>query len=91
MDIARSLVFYYKRNKRAFSHVPGLATGPNSASQLQRKLQLAKSPTKHIAPLLLRCMQRVVRAVLAQLTVKQLQVFNIDSPFGSLAQFSGVK
>ena len=36
-------------------------------------------------------MQRVVRAVLAQLTVKQLQGFNIGSSFGSLAQFSGVK
>jgi hypothetical protein len=52
-----------------------------SASQLRRNLQLAESPTKHIEPLLLRCMQRVVRASRAQLTVKQLQGFNIDSSF----------
>jgi hypothetical protein len=62
-----------------------------SASQLRRNLQLAESPTKHIEPLLLRCMQRVVRASRAQLTVKQLQGFNIDSSFGSLAQFADVK
>jgi hypothetical protein len=36
-------------------------------------------------------MQRVVRASRAQLTVKQLQGFNIDSSFGSLAQFTDVK
>jgi hypothetical protein len=62
-----------------------------SASQLLRNLQLAESPTKHIEPLLLRCMQRVVRASRVQLTVKQLQGFNIDSSFESLAKFSDVK
>jgi hypothetical protein len=36
-------------------------------------------------------MQRVVHTSRAQLTVKQLQGFNIDSSFGSLAQFSDVK
>jgi hypothetical protein len=36
-------------------------------------------------------MQRVVRASRAQLTVKQRQGFNIDSSFGSFAQFSDVK
>jgi hypothetical protein len=47
------------------------------ASQLRRNLQLAESPTKHIEPLLLRCMQRVVRASRALLTVKQLHAFNV--------------
>jgi hypothetical protein len=42
-----------------------------SAPQLRRNLQLAESPTKHIEPLRLRCMQRVVHAARAQLTVKQ--------------------
>ncbi len=32
-----------------------------------------------------------MRASRAQLTVKQLQGFNIDSSFGSLAQFTDVK
>jgi hypothetical protein len=36
-------------------------------------------------------MQRVVRASREQLTVKQLQGFNIDSFFGSLAKSSDVK
>jgi hypothetical protein len=58
---------------------------------VRRNMQLAESPTKHIEPLLLRCMQRVVRASRAQLTVKQLQGLNIDSSFGSLAQFTDVK
>jgi hypothetical protein len=62
-----------------------------SASKLRRNLQLAESPTKHIEPLLLRCLQRVVRASRAQFIVKQLHGFNIDSSFGSLPQFSEVK
>jgi hypothetical protein len=62
-----------------------------SAAQLLRNLQLAESPTKNIEPLLLHCMQRVVCASLAQLTVKQQQGFNIDSSFGSLARFMDAK
>jgi hypothetical protein len=56
-------------------------------------MQLAgpESPDKHIAPDLLRCVQSLMRASLAQLTVKQLQGFDIDSFFGSLAQFAEAK
>jgi hypothetical protein len=40
-----------------------------SAAQLLRNMQIAESPNKHIDPLLLSCMQRVVRASRVQLTV----------------------
>ena len=54
-------------------------------------MQLAESPIKHIGPLLLRCMQHVVRALRAQLAVKQLEGFNIHNSFGSLTRFAEVK
>ena len=40
---------------------------------------------------MIRSMQRVVRLSRAELTVKQLQGFDINSTFGSLTQFSEVK
>ena len=56
-------------------------------------MQLAdpNSPRTRIGLEMLRCMQRVVRLLRADLTVKQLQGFDINSSFGSLTQFSGVK
>ena len=82
----------YLKHEQIVAVADAVTVAPQqSASQLRRNLQLAESPTKHIEPLLLRCMQRVVRASRAQLTVKQLQGFNIDSSFGSLAQFADVK
>jgi hypothetical protein len=53
-------------------------------------MQLAgpESPDKHISPNMLRCVQRLVRASRAQLTVKQLQDFDIDSSFGSPAKMA---
>jgi hypothetical protein len=56
-------------------------------------MQLAglESPDKHIAPDLLRCVQSLMQASRAQLTVKQLQGFDIDSSLGSLAQFAEAK
>jgi hypothetical protein len=53
-------------------------------------MQLAglESPDKHIALNMLHCVQRLVQASRAQLTVKQLQSFEIHSSFGSLAKFA---
>ncbi len=64
-----------------------------SAAQLRRNMQLAgrDSPGKNIARELLRCVQRVVRLSRAQLTIKQLQGFDIDSSIGSLSQFADAK
>ncbi len=66
-----------------------------SAAQLQlrRNMQLAgpNSPGKNIVPELLLCMQRVVRVSRAQLTIRQLQGFDIGSSFGSLTQFTDAK
>ena len=64
-----------------------------SAAQLRRNMQLAgpDSLGKNIAPQLLRCMQRVVRLSRAQLTIRQLQGFDIDSSFGSLTKFAEAK
>jgi hypothetical protein len=84
--------FQVLKHEQVFAVAEAVTGAPQqSATQLRRNLQLAESPTKHIEPLLLRCMQRVVHASRAQLTVKQLQSFNIDSSFGSLAQFLDVK
>jgi hypothetical protein len=44
-----------------------------SAVQLRRNMQLAENLTKHIETLLIRFMQRGVRATRAQLTVKKLE------------------
>ena len=64
-----------------------------SAAELRRNMQLAdpNSPGKRIGPEMIRSMQRVVRLSRAELTVKQLQGFDINSTFGSLTQFSEVK
>jgi hypothetical protein len=82
----------YLKHGQIVAVVDAVTVAPQqSASQLRRNLQLSERSTKHIEPFLLRCMQRVVRASRAQLTVKQLQGFSIDSSLGSLAQFSDVK
>ncbi len=54
-----------------------------SAAQFRRNMQFAgpESLGKNIAPELLRCVQRVVCLSRAQLTIKQLKGFNIDSTF----------
>jgi hypothetical protein len=60
--------------------------------ELCRNMQLGlESPDKHIAPDMLRCVQRLVLASRVQLTVKQLQGFDIKSSFGSITQFAKAK
>ena len=57
----------------------------NATCSLQKT---RSSILSHSYRVLLRCMQRVVRALRAQLTVKQLEGFNIHSSFGSFTRFS---
>jgi hypothetical protein len=61
-----------------------------SAAQLRRNIPMAdsNSPGKHIEPVLLRFMQRCLKAARARLTVKQLEGCTIDDSFGSLNQFA---
>jgi hypothetical protein len=59
-----------------------------SAAQLRRNMQLADSPGKKIAPEFLRSVQHYVKLSRAQLTMKQLDGFDINSSYGSLQQFS---
>ena len=82
----------YIKHDRIVAVADAVTVAPQqSAAQLRRNMQFAKCPQKHIGPHLLRCIWRVVRASRAQLTVKQLEGFNIDSSFGLLTQFSDVK
>jgi hypothetical protein len=59
----------YLKHEQIIAVADAVTVAPQqSATQLRRNLQLAESPTKHIEPLLLRCMQRVVHASRAQLS-----------------------
>ncbi len=55
-----------------------------SAAQLRRNMQLADSPSEKIAPELLRSVQHWVKLSRAQLTMKQLDGFDINSSYGSV-------
>ncbi len=58
-----------------------------SASQLRRNMQLSDSPGKKIAPELLQSVQHWVKMSRTQLTMKQLDGFDINSSYGSLQKF----
>ncbi len=86
----------YVKHEQIVAVADAVTVAPQqSASQLRCNLQLAESPTKHIEPLLLCCMQRIVYS--RGVDAGGVDCLTLSSNckalirFGSLAQFSDVK
>ncbi len=79
----------YLKYDQIVAIMDAVTTAPQlSAAQLRRNMQLADSPSKKIAPELLLSVQHWVKMSRAQLTMKQLDGFDINSSYGSLQKFS---
>jgi hypothetical protein len=69
----------------------GVLVSPNQSARELRRNLVNLSPEKRVSPKLLRCLQRKVVKVRAELTLEQLDALAIDDSFGSLVRYAEAK